>query len=77
MKGQRHRARKMQGGLVEIVPGRCGGEPTIAGTRITTKAIGALWRQGAPLQKIHELYPAVTERQIEAAIVYEASRRIP
>lgn len=73
----RQRSRRMQGGLVEIRPGHCGGEPTIAGTRITTKAIGSLWRRAYSIPSIQRLYPDLTEEQIGAAIDYEARRRIP
>lgn len=42
---------------LRIVPGRCAGEPHLAGTRLTTRTVAALAARGYGLDAIAKLYP--------------------
>jgi uncharacterized protein (DUF433 family) len=62
---------------VERVPGRCGGAPTLKGTRIGIHNIVSYARvYGGDLQKVsEEALPDLSVAQIEAALAwYEANR---
>lgn len=48
-----------------------GGSPVIKGTRIPTRLIGELLREGVGAQKITNLYPTVTSAAISAAKEFE------
>lgn len=45
--------------LVERVPGRCGGRPTIKGTRIEPDAILKDAELGSTPEEIHESFPSL------------------
>ena len=52
-----------------------GGEPCIAGTRITTWAIGRMFESGQSVEHIQAThYPSATLEQINEAIWYEGAR---
>lgn len=42
---------------LRIAPGRCSGEPHLAGTRLTTRTVAALAARGYDLEMIGRLYP--------------------
>jgi uncharacterized protein (DUF433 family) len=57
--------------MIESVPGVCGGDPVIKGTRITC---GFLYRLhdklAASVRLIHEMYPQLSHQEIKEAIAY-------
>jgi uncharacterized protein (DUF433 family) len=56
---------------LRIVPGKLGGSPHVAHTRLESQALGALAAGGLPLAKIHRLYPDVASEAIEDALDLE------
>lgn len=42
---------------IEKAPGRCGGQATVAGTRIRVCTIGVCYRQGMTVEEIVQHYP--------------------
>ena len=51
-----------------------GGEPCIAGSRITTSAPYAVWREEGP-EGARDAYPSAAALDIDRAITFEAGRR--
>jgi len=60
--------------LVERVPGRRSGEPTIVGTRIPPEAIVGDYELGSPIEEIGENYPSLTRETIKNLIAFASSR---
>lgn len=56
---------------LRIVPGKCSGEPHLAGSRITTLAVAALAERGYDLAAIARLYPAESPEALAEAIELE------
>jgi uncharacterized protein (DUF433 family) len=56
---------------LRIVPGKLGGSPHVAHTRLESQAIGALATGGLPVAKIYELYPSVDPSAIDQALDLE------
>lgn len=56
---------------VRIVPGRLSGSPHILHTRLETRALFALHRDGLDAAAIHTLYPYVTKTQLAEALDLE------
>jgi uncharacterized protein (DUF433 family) len=56
---------------IRIVPGRLSGSPHIVHTRLETRAVYALHRDGLTPQAIRALYPYVSDTQIADAIGLE------
>ena len=56
---------------LRIVPGKCSGEPHLAGSRITTLAVAALAERGYDLAAIARLYPAEPPEALAEAIELE------
>jgi len=56
---------------LRIVPGKLGGSPHIAHTRLESQAVGALANSGLPAAKIYRLYPDVDHAAIEDALDLE------
>lgn len=56
---------------LRIVPGKCSGEPHLAGSRITTLAVAALAERGFDLAAIGRLYPDETPEALAEAIELE------
>jgi uncharacterized protein (DUF433 family) len=54
--------------LVERVPGRCGGRPTIKGTRIEPDAIVTDEELGSTPEEIHESFPHLPLGTIEGIL---------
>jgi uncharacterized protein (DUF433 family) len=62
-------------GEVERRRGVLGGQPVIAGTRITVRSVQNLARDGASANQIIELYPDLTLEDVNAALATELPRR--
>ena len=56
---------------LRIIPTKLAGSPHVAGTRLETRALAALSRDGLATATIQELYPFVTVAQIDEAIALE------
>jgi uncharacterized protein (DUF433 family) len=56
---------------LRIVPGKLSGSPHIAGTRLETRAIAALFEDGYSADSVAALYPYVTATQIAQALELE------
>lgn len=56
---------------LRIVPGKCSGEPHLAGSRITTLAVASLAERGFDLAAIGRLYPGETAEALAEAIDLE------
>ena len=54
-------------------PAICGGEPVIAGTRVTLRTVLASLAEGVQVQELMTHYPSLTEEDIRAAIAFAAS----
>ncbi len=52
--------------LIESKPGKMGGRPCLAGTRITAASIASLLDDGCPPEDVMGLFPSVTPDHIEA-----------
>jgi uncharacterized protein (DUF433 family) len=50
--------------LVERVPGRCSGAPTVVGTRIFPDTIAKYYWSGATVEEIREDYPSLSAEMI-------------
>jgi len=58
---------------IERVPGRCGGYPLIAGTRVAVRhVIEHLRVNGGGLGELADAFPHLSSDQIEAALLYYA-----
>ena len=57
--------------LLRIVPGKLGGSPHVAHTRLESQALGALAESGLAQEKIYRLYPDVEPAAIEDALDLE------
>ena len=53
---------------LRIVPGKLGGSPHVAHTRVESQALGALAESGLPEAKIYRLYPSVEPLAIDDAL---------
>ncbi len=60
---------------LRIVPGKLGGSPHVAHTRLESQAIAALDVRGLPVAKIYRLYPEVSHEAIDEALDLEAQLR--
>ena len=56
---------------LRIVPGKLGGSPHVAHTRLESQALGALATSGLSLAKIYQLYPQVEHDAIDDALDLE------
>ena len=56
---------------LRIVPGKLGGSPHVAHTRLESQALGALAANGLPASKIYRLYPAIEPEAIDDALDLE------
>jgi uncharacterized protein (DUF433 family) len=57
--------------LLRIVPGKLGGSPHVAHTRLESQALGALAASGLSDPKIYQLYPGVEHAAIDDALDLE------
>lgn len=56
---------------LRIVPGKLGGSPHVAHTRLESQALGSLAVSGLPTAKIYKLYPSVEQQAIDDALDLE------
>lgn len=56
---------------LRIIPGKVSGEPHLENSRITTRAIDALYRRMGDVARVLDLYPEVTRETVEQAIDLE------
>ncbi len=56
---------------LRIVPGKLGGSPHVAHTRLESQALGALADSGLAQEKIYRLYPDIEPAAIEDALDLE------
>ncbi len=63
---------KHQIGRIEQNPDVLGGEPVVAGTRVTVDAIQAFAHAGCTIEGIREEYPGLTPEDVQAAIDFPA-----
>ncbi len=54
-------------------PQVCGGQPVIAGTRVTIRTILASLAEGASIEEILADFPTLTEEQLRAVIAFAAA----
>lgn len=57
---------------IEKVPGRCGGQAVIAGTRLRVSLILGWYRQGMSPEEIAEHYPHIRLSDVYDALAYAA-----
>ena len=62
--------------LVEQVPGRCGGRPTVKGTRIEPDTILTDAELGSSPEEIHESFPSLPIPTIKAILDYASSHQL-
>jgi uncharacterized protein (DUF433 family) len=55
---------------IEKVPGRCGGQPVVAGTRIRVAIILGCYRQGMTVEEIVQQYPHLRPADVHDALAY-------
>lgn len=56
---------------LRIIPGKLSGEPHVADTRIETRVLAALGARGFDSARVLELYPILTEKNIDEALDLE------
>ena len=61
--------------LVERVPGRCSGVPTVVGTRIFPDTIVNDYELGSTVEEIQENFPTLSLEVIEKLIRFAESNR--
>jgi uncharacterized protein (DUF433 family) len=55
---------------IEKVPGRCGGQPVVAGTRIRVATILVWYRMGMTVEEIVQQYPHLRPSDVHDALAY-------
>lgn len=63
-------------GYISKQLGVVGGEPCIAGTRVTVRSVVELWRTGTPPEDIPLLITHITLAQVFAALSYYAEHQV-
>ena len=61
--------------FVERVEGRCGGAPTVVGTRVFPEIIVDCLDEGMNGEDIWEQYPSLSPQQIEGLIAFVRAQR--
>lgn len=56
---------------LRIVPGKCGGEPHLVGTRLETRTLFALAMRGLDVEEIHRMYPDDDPVAMAEAVEFE------
>jgi uncharacterized protein (DUF433 family) len=62
--------------LVEQVPGRCSGAPTVVGSRIFPDTIAKYYWSGATVEEIKEDYPSLSTQTILGLIDHLKSQKV-
>lgn len=60
---------------IEKVPGRCGGQPVVVGTRIRVAAILGVYRQGMTVEEIVQQFPPLRPADVHDALAYAHDHR--
>jgi uncharacterized protein (DUF433 family) len=55
---------------IEKDPGRCGGQPIVAGTRIRVATVLTCYRQGMNVEEIIQNYPHLKPSDVHDALAY-------
>ncbi|MBL9083482.1 MAG: DUF433 domain-containing protein [Planctomycetales bacterium] len=55
---------------IERDPARCGGQPTVAGTRIRVATILTAYRQGMTVEELVQQYPTLRPADVHDALAY-------
>jgi uncharacterized protein (DUF433 family) len=55
---------------IEKVPGVCGGQPVVAGTRIRVAHILVVYRQGLTVEEIVQQFPPLKPADVHDALAY-------
>lgn len=55
---------------IEKVPGRCGGQPVVVGTRIRVAAILGFYRQGMTVEEIVQQFPPLRPSDVHDALAF-------
>lgn len=61
--------------VVERVAGRCSGQPTIRGTRISPDTVLQYFQRGASLEEILEDFPTLTGDLVRSLVVFADGER--
>ncbi len=65
----------MECDVVESVEGRCGGRPTIQGTRVWPEVITENAEEGMGVEELHDSFPSVSLEQIRAVLAFAQRKR--
>jgi len=57
------------------VPGICGGDPTVAGTRVPVHSIVILWQYYHDVERLLSAFPRLDVAAIECALAYYEANR--
>jgi uncharacterized protein (DUF433 family) len=55
---------------IEKVPGRCGGQPVVVGTRIRVAQVLSCYRTGMTIEEIAQQYPGLRPADVHDALAY-------
>lgn len=69
------KAHAEQAARIVRIPGVCGGEPTIEGTRVPVRSIVIQWRYYQDLDRVREAFPRVNVPTIQKALRYYEKHR--
>ncbi len=62
--------------VVESVEGRCGGQPTIVGTRVFPQPLLSSFDSGESVEEIQENYPTTSCEQVRGLIDFARKARM-
>ena len=55
---------------IEQIPGRCGGQPVVVGTRVRVATVLRCYRLGMRVEEIVQQYPALRPADVHDALAY-------
>ncbi len=61
--------------LVERVEGRCGGRPTIVGSRVWPETFLEHAESGLSVEEMHEEFPSISVEQIRGVLAFAQQKR--
>jgi uncharacterized protein (DUF433 family) len=70
-----HQVRTVPPGLIVRNPNVCGGDPTIAGTRIPVQSVVVSYQIYGDVGRVRQAYPRLDETDIQAALTYYDAHR--
>jgi uncharacterized protein (DUF433 family) len=56
-------------------PNICGGEPTVAGTRVPVRSIVIQWQYHNNIEQVRRAFPRLSIPAVQAALAYYAAHR--